>query len=58
MTTRSWYISRQLADLLADMISDLHFRTRRPKHECLNAAVAVALDHEDEIVAMLGGEAR
>lgn len=54
MTSRSWYISTDLADRLAAAVDDIHFRTRRPKHEVLGAAVSVALEHEADIVALLG----
>jgi hypothetical protein len=53
MTTRSWYISTALADRLAAVVDDIHFSTRRPKHEVLGAAVAFALEHQADIVARL-----
>jgi hypothetical protein len=53
MTARSWYMSRVLADRLAAAVDDIHWRTRRPKHEVLGAAVSVALEHEADIVAIL-----
>jgi hypothetical protein len=53
MAHRSWYMNRVLADRLAATVDDIHFRTRRPKHEVLGAAVAVALEHEADIVARL-----
>lgn len=53
VTRRSWYIDRESADRLAAALEDLHFRSRRPKHEVLGAAVAVALEHEADILARL-----
>lgn len=48
-TRRSWYLPKNAADELARVVDDLHYATRRPKHEVLGAIVAVALEHRDEI---------
>lgn len=48
-TRRSWYLPKDIADELARVVDDLHYATRRPKHEVLGAIVAVALAHPDEI---------
>jgi hypothetical protein len=48
MDRRSWYMPKATADALADAVEDLHFDTRRPKHEVLRALVEVALEHRSE----------
>jgi hypothetical protein len=53
MQTRSWYISADIADQLAAVVDDIHWRTRRPKHEVLAAALGVAIEHQTEIVDRL-----
>jgi hypothetical protein len=37
----------------ADVVTDLHFTTRRPRHEVLAAVIEVAVDHRAEIEARL-----
>lgn len=53
---RSWYLDTRVADRLAEMVDDIHHRTRKPKHEVLAAAVTVALEHQDAIEARVKGE--
>lgn len=53
MRRRSVYLAADVADQLDQAVDDLHYATRRPKHEVLAAAVAVALDHRTEIEARL-----
>jgi hypothetical protein len=53
MQTRSWYLAADVADRLAAAVDDIHWRTRRPKHEVLAAALGVALEHQGEIVDRL-----
>jgi len=53
MRRRSVYLAAEVADRLDAAVDDLHFATRRPKHEVLAAAVAVALEHRAEIEARL-----
>lgn len=53
MAHRSWYVDREMADAFAAAVDDLHFTTRRPKHEVIAAALAVALDHREAIRARL-----
>lgn len=53
MAHRSWYLAADVAERLAAVVDDIHFATRRPKHEVLGAAVAVALEHRDDIEARL-----
>lgn len=47
---------RSVADDLASAVEDLHFDTRKPKHEVLRALVEVALEHRGEARARLKGE--
>jgi hypothetical protein len=54
MAHRSWYLAADVADRLADVVSELHFSTRRPKHEVLGAVVTVALEHQADIETRLG----
>jgi hypothetical protein len=54
MQKRSWYLPADVADRLAAMVDDIHFATRRPKHEVLTAALAVAIEHQADIVTKLG----
>ena len=53
MDRRSWYMPRESADALAQLVDDLHYATRRPKHEVLAAVIAVALAHRSEIETRL-----
>jgi len=53
MAHRSWYLRADVADHLADVVTDLHFTTRRPRHEVLAAVIEVAVDHRAEIEARL-----
>ena len=53
MSRRSWYMDATVADELAAAVDAIHFATRRPKHEVLAAAVAVALKHKSDIEARL-----
>jgi hypothetical protein len=57
MANRSWYLPADVADALAAAVEDIHFTTRRPKHEVIAAAVAVALEHRPEILARLNRDA-
>lgn len=53
MAHRSWYLRTDVADRLNEAVTDLHFRTRRPRHEVLAAVIDVAFDHQAEIEARL-----
>jgi hypothetical protein len=53
MARRSWYLRADVADSLAGVVTDLHYTTRRPRHEVLAAAIEVALSHRAEIEARL-----
>ena len=53
MRHRSFYMRSDVADRLAAVVDDLHFATRRPRHEVLAALVDVTLDHRAEIEARL-----
>jgi len=55
MRRRSWYLPADVADRLARVVDDIHFTTRRPKHEVLAAAVTIAVEHQEEILARLNG---
>lgn len=50
---RSWYMPASSAEALARAIDDLHYATRRPKHEVIAALVAVALEHAEDARARL-----
>jgi hypothetical protein len=54
----SWRLPADVADRLAAVVDDIHFATRRPKQAIHAAVVAVALEHQPEILARLapGGE--
>jgi hypothetical protein len=56
MAHRSWYLSADVADRLAAVVNELHFSTRRPKNEVLGAAITVALEHQEDILARLTGK--
>ena len=45
-----------VADRLAAAVDDLHYLTRRPRHEVLAALVDVALSHRAEIEARLASQ--
>ena len=49
MDRRSWYMPRANAEALAALIEDLHYETRRPKHEVLAAVVAAALGQKEAV---------
>jgi hypothetical protein len=51
MTMRSWYMPKAAADRLADLIDDIHFGTRQPKHLIMVAVVNVLDRHRKEIEA-------
>jgi hypothetical protein len=53
MRHRSFYMRSDVADRLAAVVDDLHYVTRRPRHEVLAALVGVSLDHLAEIKARL-----
>ena len=53
MAHRSWYLAADVADRLADAVDELHHVSRRPKHAVLAAVLAVAFEHEAEILARL-----
>jgi len=53
MRHRSFYMRSDVADRLAAAVDDLHFVTRRPRHEVLAAVVDVTLGHRAEIAARL-----
>jgi len=53
MRHRSFYMRSDVADRLAAVVDDLHFATRRPRHEVLAALVDVTLGHRAEIEARL-----
>jgi hypothetical protein len=50
---RSWYLPQEVGDQLAAMVEEIHFTTRRPKHEVLAAVVAVAVEHQADVLARL-----
>jgi hypothetical protein len=59
MSRRSWYVPADIADDLARLVDDIHWQTHRKKADVLAAALAVAIEHQAEIVARLtapGGE--
>ena len=56
MDRRSWYMPKAVADALAKAVEDLHYDTRRPKHEVLRALVEVALEHRGEAQQRLTGK--
>jgi hypothetical protein len=53
MARRSWYMRADVADRLAAVVDDLHYSTRRPRHEVLAAVVDVSVHHLAEIEAQL-----
>jgi hypothetical protein len=57
MVRRSWYLAAADAERLDAIVDELHFQTRRPKHEVLAAVLGVVADHPDEILARLQGSA-
>jgi hypothetical protein len=53
MSHRSWYLPADAAEQLAAVVDEIHHVARKPKHEVLSAAVAVAVEHQAEILARL-----
>jgi hypothetical protein len=53
MRHRSFYMRSDVADRLAAVVDDLHYATRRPRHEVLAALVDVTVCHRTEIEARL-----
>ena len=49
MRHRSFYMRSVVADQLSEVVDDLHYATRQPRHEVLAALVDVALRHRAEI---------
>lgn len=50
---RSWYMTSATADMLAEAVTDLHFRTRAPKWAVLEAIVRAGVGDLDSIAAAL-----
>lgn len=50
---RSLYVDHAAADALAQLVDDLHWKTRRPKHELLAAAFTLAVENPDDVLARL-----
>ncbi|MCH8614445.1 hypothetical protein [Arsenicicoccus dermatophilus] len=48
MVRRSWYLPAGAADELAAAVDELHWQTRRPKHEVLVAVLHAGLAHLDQ----------
>ncbi|MFS1305184.1 hypothetical protein [Streptosporangium longisporum] len=48
MDRRSWYMPVESAAALAQLVDDLHYTTRRPKHEVLAAIIDGALARRAE----------
>jgi hypothetical protein len=48
---RTWYVAPEAAERFDAAIDELHWRTRRPKHELIGAALAVAVEHQADIEA-------
>lgn len=55
MDRRSWYMPKDSADALAELVDDLHFATRTPKHEILQAIVREVLARRAAIEKRLKG---
>lgn len=53
MERRSWYITTDTAETVAAAVSDLHHKLKRPKHAVLGALFKVALEHRNEVEALL-----
>lgn len=53
MAHRSWYMRADVADSLAEIVTDLHYAHRRPRYEVLAAVIGVGLEHRAEIEARL-----
>jgi hypothetical protein len=49
MVRRSWYVPLSAADALSAAVEDLHYETRRPKHEVLAALLTAAVKHKDDV---------
>jgi hypothetical protein len=58
MQRRSWYIPQDVGDQLAAMVDEIHFATKRPKHEVLAAALALAVEHQADVLARVQDGAR
>ena len=58
MRRASWYLPADVADRLAQLVDDIHYATRRRKHEVLAATLTVAAEHQEEILARLNGHQR
>lgn len=58
MRRRSWYLPSDVSDRLAEVVDEIHWATHRPKHEILAAAMTVAVEHQEEILARLNGRPR
>ncbi len=57
MDRRSWYMPTSAAAALTAAVDDLHYETRRPKHEVLAALIDVALSDLDAVRARLTEDA-
>ncbi|MFJ9799862.1 hypothetical protein [Streptomyces sp. NPDC101145] len=53
MDRRSWYMPKQTADALAEVVEELHFETRQPKYVVLSELIAMALEQHEAAVQRL-----
>jgi hypothetical protein len=56
MDKRSWYMRRVTADRLDELVTDLHFATRLPRHVILAAMVDVMAANLAQVRDRLDGE--
>lgn len=52
-TRRSWYTTTAAANALADVVDDIHFATRVPKHEVVAALMEAAVAQAPKVQARL-----
>lgn len=50
---RTWYVAPAAADAFDAVIDELYWRTRRPKHELIAAALTLAVEHQADIEARM-----
>lgn len=53
MRHRSFYMSTAAAAALTKVVDDIHFTTRRPRHEVWAALADVSAEHQEEITERL-----
>lgn len=56
MVRRSWYLPEETANSLAELVDELHFETRQPKHAVLDALLQAAIAQREPVTSTLNAQ--